>query len=232
MEEGLDFYDMTEAQLRQWVEANPGQVNGRNNIYFGLTPLSATASRREGLSLVVWLLDEKGADVNASMALGRSALHYAETLDILNALLDRGGDPTRIDFLGRSALKHQVRNDTANQVARLLQDPRVRATIDMQDKYGNTALHHACCKYGETDAKAALNVHLLLQAGANRTIANKHGQTALAYLRQRRPNLHVTIVLLEQALTEAEKASLLVKARCLAVAATSKAVAPSCLKHG
>jgi len=73
------------------------------------------------------LLDEKGADVNATTALGTSALHYAKTLDILNALLDHGGDPTRIDFLGWSALMHQMRNGTV--VARLLQDPRVRATI-------------------------------------------------------------------------------------------------------
>jgi len=52
----------------------------------------------------------------------------------------------------------------------------------------------------------------------------------LAYLRQHHPNLHVTIALLEQALTEAEMASLLVKARRLAVAPNSNAVAPSCLQ--
>ena len=113
----LQFYWMNEAELRQLVEAHPGRVNERDSE--GLKPLAAAASRREGLSLVVWLLDEKVADVNASMANRMSALHCAKTLDILNALLDRGGDPTRVYFRGWSALIHQVLNGTA-KVARLL----------------------------------------------------------------------------------------------------------------
>jgi len=44
------------------------------------------------------------------------------------------------------------------------------------------------------------------------------------------PTRHAAIALLEQALAEAEKASLLVEARRLAVAATSNAVAPSYLQ--
>jgi len=87
--EELFFIPMSEVELRQWVEANPGRVNDRNSA--GYTLLTAAASKEKGLALVVWLLDEKGADVNATMALGTSALHYAKTLDILNALLDRGG---------------------------------------------------------------------------------------------------------------------------------------------
>ena len=54
----------------------------------------AAASIKESLSLVVWLLDEKGADVNGTMADGTSAFHAAGSLDILTALLDRGADPT------------------------------------------------------------------------------------------------------------------------------------------
>ena len=34
----LLFRDMSEAGLRQWVEANPGRVNDRDS-HFGLTPL-------------------------------------------------------------------------------------------------------------------------------------------------------------------------------------------------
>ena len=113
-------------------------------------------------------------------------------------------------------------------MARLLQDPRVRATLNMQSDIGHTALHYACM-CGKPDA-AALNVHILLQAGANPTIAIYSGQTVLTYLRQRHPNPNVTIALLEQA-PDAEKASLLVKARRLAVAANSNAVAPSYLQN-
>ena len=170
VEEGLDFYDMSKLELRQLVEANPGRVN--NLDVCGLDAIGRGCFRNERAG-AGRLLDEKGADVNATTALGTSALHYAKTLDILNALLDHGGDPTRIDFLGWSVLMHQMRNGTV--VARLLQDPRVRATINMQDEEGNTALYHACCKYGGTDTKAALNTHLLLQAGADLSIANKSG---------------------------------------------------------
>ena len=65
--EGLDFYDMSEVELRQWVEANPGRVNNMDSSV-GLTLLAAIASKKKGLSLVVWLLDEKGADVNRAAA--------------------------------------------------------------------------------------------------------------------------------------------------------------------
>jgi len=74
----------------------------------------------------------------------------------------------------------QVTFGAADVVARLLQDPRVRATVNMHDEKGNTALHYACM--GGLSIKllytAASKVHLLLQAGANPTIGNKNGQTA------------------------------------------------------
>jgi ankyrin repeat protein len=50
--------------------------------------------------LVVWLLDEKGADVNATTAGDRTPLFYAKTPDILTALLDRGADPCTADRCG------------------------------------------------------------------------------------------------------------------------------------
>ena len=58
-----NFWRMSETRLRQWVEANPGRVEDRD--IGGHTPLSAAASHRDSQSLVVWLLEEKGADVNA-----------------------------------------------------------------------------------------------------------------------------------------------------------------------
>jgi hypothetical protein len=69
----LSFFDMTEAQLRQWVEANPGWVNDRDEV--GRTHLVAAAMEKEGLPLVVWLLDKQGADMNATTGTGKSALH-------------------------------------------------------------------------------------------------------------------------------------------------------------
>ena len=73
----LHFRRMTEAELRQWVEANPGRVNDRDRV--GETPLMAAVGDIKSLPLTLWLLEEKGADVNATSADGRSALHYAGT---------------------------------------------------------------------------------------------------------------------------------------------------------
>lgn len=56
------------------------------------------------------------------------------------------------------------------------------------------------------------------------------GIDPLAWLRQFRPSYCAAITLLEHALAEAEKASLLVNARRLAVAANGNIVAPSCLQ--
>ena len=88
--EMLEFEGMNDAELGQWVEANPGRVNDKDSE--GDTPLCAAARHTESLPLVVWLLDEKGADVNGTTADGRTAIYWAASLDILIVLLDRGGD--------------------------------------------------------------------------------------------------------------------------------------------
>ena len=227
--EALYFHRMGEAGLRQWVEANLGRVNDRDSR--GDMPLIVAAGDLKSLPLVVWLLDEKGADVDATTKFGTSALDRAGSLSVLNALLDRGADPTIADGDGGLPLMYQAAYGTVDVVARLLQDPRVRATIDAQDDGGSTALHDAC--RSGADAAAALKVHLFLQAGANPRINTKAGRTPLAYLRQHSPTRHAAIALLEQypdARKNAEKASLLVKARRIAVAAISNTVAPSCLQ--
>ncbi len=118
------FYRSTEAGLRQWVEANPGRVNDSDSQ--GRTPLLIAVASLQSLPLVFWLLDEKGAD--------------------------RGADPTLRDCKGETPLITQAYYERAGKVAHLLQDPRVRATIDVQDRDGRTALYQACCLRDETVA--------------------------------------------------------------------------------
>ena len=209
------------------MEANRGRSNYRDR--FGETPLIAATSL-PGLPLVVWLLDEKGADVNGTTGNGRSALHYVAPVDILIALLDRGADPIVADRNGGLPLIRHAVFASVDTVARMLHDPRVRATINAQRRGGNIALLYACRTFNNEEGEtAALTVHLLLQAGTDPTITNENGQTPLDVARHPHPTHHAAIALLEQALAEAGKASLLVKARRLAVAATSNAVVPSCL---
>jgi len=109
-------------------------------------------------------------------------------------------------------------------VARLLQESRVRAIVDVQDSKGDIALHWAC--FREDEASATSLVHLLLQANANPLVINTGEQTPLAVTRQYRPTRTTTIALLEQALAEAETTSLLVKARRFVVAARSNVIPP------
>jgi len=226
------FWGISEAELRQWVEANPGRLNDADRR--GYMALVAAAGDLQSLSLVMWLLDEKGANVNGTIENGISALHLAGSLDILTALLDRGADPIQPNRYSELPLMSQVIAGTIEVVARLLQDPRVRATIDAQAKDGATALHHACynCNYLNI---AAPIVRTLLQAGANPTLTTIDPHTPLEMIlsvfrhpHERDQGTITTIALFEDALAEAEKASLLVKARRLTVAAsTSTAAVPS-----
>jgi hypothetical protein len=93
----LNYRTMKEAgELRQWVEANPGRVNGWDG--YGNTPLSVVVGAKKDLPLALWLLDEKGADVNATTSLGWTALHAATFLEIFNICWT----VARISFCGRN----------------------------------------------------------------------------------------------------------------------------------
>jgi hypothetical protein len=91
----LVFHRMSEAHMREWVEENPELVNLRD--FYGEIPLSAAVRSIKSLPLVVWLLDEKGADLNIPSIDygGYTTLHRASSPAILSALMDRGADPTR-----------------------------------------------------------------------------------------------------------------------------------------
>ena len=97
----------------------------------------------------------------------------------------------------------------------------------MQSHKGNTALHSVCCNKDETSSTSI--VHVLLQAGTNPSLTNIDGRTPLVIIRLYKPSYHTAITFLEQ-VPDAEKASLLVKARRLAVATISDVIAPSCLQ--
>jgi hypothetical protein len=176
--------------------------------------------------LVLWLLDEKGADVNSRTSFGETPLHAALSLDVVNALLDRGADPTMRCEFNRTSLMDQVYGGNIDIVRRLLQDPRVRAFVDIQDHNSDTALHLACDNIEEDSAS---KVHLLLQAGANPNITNKYGSTPLDYLLQKYRSHQAPIILLEQSLADSKKAWLLVKA-CRLVVSSSSIATSSCMK--
>jgi hypothetical protein len=238
--EKVSFSYMDEEKMRQWVEANPGRVNDRDTC--GDTPLFKAASHIKSVALVLWLVDKKGADVNATTSKGQSSLHEAGSFDIFTALLDRGANPILPGEYDHSPLMRHARSGNIKAVARLLEDPRVRTTVNLHSLYlRETALHLAC--QIKADHNRDCIVRLLLRAGARPDTAGSRGDTPLTCLRKLPPN-HATIslialldqapgtnfvVLLEEA-ADAEKASLLVKARRLVVASTSHTATPSCLR--
>ena len=76
-----------------------------------------------------------------------------------------------------------------------MQDPRVRATINFQDHWGDTALHLTHKYNGEVPKTSIFRI--LLQAGANPAVTNRLGETAVDRLRKKTPH-HDAIALLEQ----------------------------------
>lgn len=174
----FSVYDIDEAGLRQWVDTNPGRINER--AFCGYTPVCAAVRFLESLSLVLWLVTEKGADMNVANADGGTPLHFARSLDLLNALLACVTVPTSQDLNGISPLiKHCLALCSPDLVARLLQDTRVKATVNTQECLkAYTALHFACMGLGRHGQRNAPPViQLLLQAGADLTLMNADGQT-------------------------------------------------------
>lgn len=218
--ERLDFSRMTEAKLREWVEANPGRVNDLDGSW--KSPLYTATVFPQSLPLTLWLVEEKGADVNKRVFLEKTPILMARSADILNALLVRGADPTP---LGEpwSPLFENVSWKNAGCVQRLLQDPLVKAAINMRPYYGRTALHFAC----NDKSPSVAVVQLLLQAGANRTCTDDEGLTPSSLLP---PSAHIIKALLAQA-PDGEKASILVLTRRLVVASYGNGVLSSYLQH-
>lgn len=110
-----------------------------------------------------------------------------------------------------------VLNGKSDCVERLLQEPRVLATIDAQILNGEihiywirlTALHFTC---GAKIMNAPI-VELLLQAGANPLLVNMFGETPLDVLRRVHPTRYAAISLLEAAVVEPQRTFLLAKSR-------------------
>lgn len=115
-----------------------------------------------------------------------------------------------------------VEDDRDDLVAHMLQDPRVQASVNMQNFAGNTALHLACWH------NLAV-IQPLLQASADLTLTNARGSSPLSVLQRHNPTHPTTLALLAQNL-DAEKAAFLVKVRRLVMASTSTPL-PSFLRE-
>lgn len=122
IEQHIAFVNMSEEQTRQWVEAHPGEINNRD--WCGSTPLHPAVYPLDSLELVRWLVHEKGADVNIPDGHGFTCLHNAESLEVLEFLLDCGAGPAVRNDDGTTPLMWQLSEGHYRLASRLLEDPR------------------------------------------------------------------------------------------------------------
>lgn len=99
----------------------------------------------ELLAFVTWLIDEKGANVNWTEGRLFTPLHIACLPELVGLLLDRGTDPGFLNLISLTPLMSYVKCADTACVARLLEDQRGPATVNMQVQVGyfagSTALH-------------------------------------------------------------------------------------------
>ena len=221
----LNFRVLSPLTLLLWLANHPDTHLVEDRDSRGNSLLWAAAykeCRESSSSLVHHLVDTAGADVNGRTRNGSAPVHHAMHADVLGFLIESGAEPVVWNDKGWTPLMHQVRAGRAECVARLLEDPRVRASIDTvargDDFNGFSALHLACCFNNVTPTAKLAIVRHLLEAGADPTLPNGDGHNSLQILCEHLPVEPLELALVEEAI-DAQHAASLVKARRVAVGA-------------
>lgn len=101
--------------------------------------------------LVTWLIRDKSMGIHGHVKPPENLLHHAKDKDMVAALMDLGEDPTVRIENGKTLLMRHVQESHVEVVERLLQDPRVLATINATVNHTEgelTALHFVCLAHG------------------------------------------------------------------------------------
>jgi ankyrin repeat protein len=141
----------------------------------GVTPLMH-AGFMGHMDVVRWLVDQ-GAALNEQDRTGFTALTLASwegKTPIVKLLVERGADPTVATDVGSTPLMGASLSGHVEVVRFLLGHPIARATINQRSSDGATALWSAC--FGGRGG----TVRLLLESGADPTIARTDGTTPMA----------------------------------------------------
>ena len=154
-------------------------VNAKDNV--GYTPLMLVAHAKKTRPEVAELLLKNGADVNAGDGTGMTMLMKVLTMPAYSSALTQHvinakPDPNLQDGSGMTALMHciQKKADTWQLPATVCGLPGL--DINLADKNGNTALHHAALSPSE---HAGSIINAFLGRGANVNARNNSGETPL-----------------------------------------------------
>ena len=181
-------YDMMELYLQQGADINC--LNCDSNYQWTALYRALAANGSWNLQLGDWLV-QRGADINIPAVIGgatgstlvmASASAYTPNLQALEWLVQRGANVKAADSLGRTALHYVSQwghmdspySDTGRKLAAFV-DLLVDNGIDINgpDKGGVTALMNAA------NVCSPNAVRLLISHGANTTVKDKLGKTAM-----------------------------------------------------
>uniref|UniRef100_A0AAV2M9A0 Serine/threonine-protein phosphatase 6 regulatory ankyrin repeat subunit C-like n=1 Tax=Knipowitschia caucasica TaxID=637954 RepID=A0AAV2M9A0_KNICA len=136
-----------------------------------------------------------GFDINSADEHGRTCLHAAASggnVDCLNLLLNCGADLDARDQLGRSPLHYAAANGNSQCTVSLV---RAGSEVNDRDLMGCSPLHYAAASltfsgedtdpdpdsYLEKEREASLCLDYLLDSGADPTLKNSKGYSAVHY---------------------------------------------------
>jgi ankyrin repeat protein len=164
--------ELVELLLKKKADVNAKDDDGATALHHAVAPPrddladGEAADRRRTVELLL----DNGASINAKDNLARTPLHFASDIPILELLLARGADIHARTDLGRTPLGGP---DPA--AIRLL--AKHGADVSARDNQGSTPLMLVASQYHDRYALAATEA--LLSAGADPTLKNKKGETAL-----------------------------------------------------
>ncbi len=159
------------SEISELLLQNGANPNSRTSKKY--TPLMISVEKKN-FSIMKRLL-ELGADVNATDIYGETALMRAiriKDMHILSLLLEHGADTKGINFEKRNVLHIAALNGCVECVKIFL---KKGISANAQDKFGETPLILA------TQESEKYIVRLLICSGAEKSLTNNKGKSAIAY---------------------------------------------------